>query len=281
MALQKMEAARYAGLTTERLDYLKNYEIKKKPYYNGSNYTYSSNRLHDVLYQCPSNSGDDNTNNTLVSDLSSQYHDNNCSTISEGTAGLKSEVVNAINMRNRRSKCNPKYAHDDIKDIIQNTYSDNTVYNNSHSGYANSSTDIFLSEKGHLLGPKKCLTRHIDDTEIGKYFSTKYAVTDKNTGRTEIMVQRKPGSANVIVQNFSAFDAYATFREENKRKEHPDSFVHTKMGIIPKEGAEQTIRRNKCHAMFTDRLRKDNIAPDNYWLCPTAESEQKKFVCKK
>lgn len=269
-----MEASQCAGLTTERLDFLKNYEIKKKPYYNGSNYTYSSNRLHNILHHCSdscehSNSSGDLTLKGECSDISTLKN----SSSYNKAAGLQSDVINDANMKYRRSKYDAQYTNE-IKNIIQNNYSRAHVDPNDKS-HGSDSNNIYLSDRGHILGPKRCLTRHIDDTEIGKYFSTKYAVTDKNTGRTEIMVQRKAGSSNIIVQNFSAFDAYATFREENKKKTHPDSFVHTKMGIIPKEGAEQIMRRNKSHALFTDRLRKDNIAPENYWLCPTVESENK------
>lgn len=269
-----METTQCAGLTTERLDYLKNYEIKKKPYYNGSNYTYSSNRLHNILHHCSDscehiNGSCNLTLNGECSDISTLNNSSSCNK----AAGLQSDIINDANMKYRRSKYGAQ-STDEIKNIIQNSYSSNRCDSNNKSSESDSS-NIYLSGRGHILGPKRCLTRHIDDTEIGKYFSTKYAVTDKNTGRTEIMVERKAGSSNIIVQNFSAFDAYATFREENKKKAHPDSFVHTKMGIIPKEGAEQTMRRNKSHAMFTDRLRKDNIAPENYWLCPTVESENR------
>lgn len=271
-----MENSQCAGLTTQRLDYLKNYEIKKKTYYNGSNYTYSSNRLQDILHHCPSSCEEhDHNTNGNGSEANPQYTQEDSSKGLQPSAGVRSDVINEMNVSYRRSKCSANVSNE-IKNIIQNTYSDNNNVNDNNGKNVNGMKNLCFSEKGHALGPKRCLTRHIDDTEIGKYFSTKYAVTNNATGRTEIMVERKAGSSNVIVQNFSAFDAYATFREENKKKERPDSFVHSAMGIIPKEGAEQTIRRNKSHATFSDRYRRDNIAPDNHWLCPTVESEQRK-----
>ncbi|GAB69131.1 hypothetical protein PCYB_145590 [Plasmodium cynomolgi strain B] len=90
------------------------------------------------------------------------------------------------------------------------------------------------------------------------------------------MVERKPGCSNIIVQNFSEFDAYATYKRQDERKKGRDSFVHTKMGIVPKDGTPTDDKKCKASAMFTQVHRSDNIAPDKYWLCPTVDSEKKK-----
>lgn len=254
-----MEFAQYAGVSTKRLDMLKNFDLTKKPYYNESKYTYNGGGLYEIIHNCADKKekGDET------------YESFQNSKSDKKVAGLESEIINDINVGNRRSShIMPSYRHDNqIKDILQNNVE-------PHTG--NDRFSYLLSDRGNVLGPKKCLTKHIDDSEIGKYFSTKYAVTDKNSGRTEIMVQRKAGCSNVIVQNFSAFDAYATFRNENKRKERPDSVTHTTMGIVPKPGYELTEKRNKGIAVFSNALRTDHIAPSKYWMCPTAESEHKR-----
>lgn len=265
-----MDTSQWAGLSTQRLDHIKNYDARKKNKCNKSNYGYNDNRLYDILHQVPE-SVEENDNGNGRTSGNNEFYDDQYKRDNR-IAGLESEMINNTNLRNRRNKYGTNYVGSEIKDILQNNFTENNNNDDTFSVSAKGNSTC----SGNKALPKKCLTKHIDDTEIGKYFSTKYAVTDKTTGRTEIMVQRKPGSSNVIVQNFSAFDAYATFREENKRDEHPDSVIHTKMGIVPKEGLEQVERRNKSYAAFTDQNRRDNIAPNNYWLCPTVDSEQKR-----
>ncbi|CRG96940.1 subpellicular microtubule protein 2, putative [Plasmodium gallinaceum] len=251
-----MELSQYAGLSSERLDFLRNLDIRKRSVYNGSTFSYGNN-IYEILHNC----SDDQKSKKdgVFCPYDYKYPQKNRS-----FAGLESEIINDINMRNRRVKNDMNYRNDILKDIIQNNVEENEMNNSKY----------FFSDKGYALTPKRYLARHIDDSEISKYFSTKYAVTDKASGRTEIMVERKPGCSNIIVQNFSEFDAYVTFKKQGDKKNQEDSFVHTKMGIVPKNGLKN--KKCKAQAIFTEALRYDNIAPDNYWMCPTIESEKKK-----
>ncbi|SOS79857.1 subpellicular microtubule protein 2, putative [Plasmodium sp. gorilla clade G1] len=253
-----MELSKYAGLSSERLDCLRNLDIRKRSIYKGSTFSYGNN-IYDILH----NYSDKQKENK--SDGVSVAHDYKDFQRNIKFAGLESEIKNDINIRNRRVKNDMNYRNDNLKDILQNNMNEQNINNSKY----------FLSDKGYVLTPKRCLARHVDDSEINKYFSTKYAVTDSSTGRTEIMVERKPGCSNIIVQNFSEFDAYGTYKKKDERINRRDSFVHTKMGIVPRDGS--CIDNNKCKAQatFTHIHRRDNIAPDNYWLCPTIESDKK------
>ncbi|SBT49788.1 subpellicular microtubule protein 2, putative (SPM2) [Plasmodium ovale wallikeri] len=251
----------YAGLSSERLDSLRNLDIRKKSVFNGSQFS-CGNGIYEILHNCPSEkkkTEDEKIKRNSKHPVRSMHY-----------AGLQSDIKNDIDLRNRRIKSDINNHGDILKDIIQNNVNEEMELNGSK---------YFLSDKGFVLTPKRSLARHVDDSEIQKYFSTKYAVTDKISGRTEIMVERKPGCSNIIVQNFSEFDAYATYRRQDARKSKRDSFVHTKMvklGIVPKDGSPTGNKNCKAQAIFTDVHRSDNIAPDNYWLCPTVESENKK-----
>ncbi|SCP03586.1 subpellicular microtubule protein 2, putative [Plasmodium malariae] len=257
-----MEYSNYAGLSSERLDCLRNLDIRKRSVYSGSTFS-CANNIYEILHNCPSEEKKKKKN---IKDENLLGHDCIYPPKNMNYAGLQSAIKNDIDIRNRRIK-NDIHSHDGIlKDIIQNNVKENEL----------NSSKCFFSDKGYVLTPKKCLARHVDDSEIDKYFSTKYAVTDKSSGRTEIMVERKPGCSNIIVQNFSEFDAYATYKKQDARKNRRDSFVHTKMGIVPKDGSSISDKNCKARGMFTELHRSDNIAPDNYWLCPTIESEEKK-----
>ncbi|CDU20820.1 hypothetical protein YYC_01620 [Plasmodium yoelii 17X] len=252
-----MEHYNYAGLSSERLDHLKNLDIRKRSVFNGNNFS-CGNNIYEILHNCP------NEKKHIADECFLKYNRKHRSN-DMNYAGLQSEIKNDIDIRNRRVKHDINNHGGILKDIIQNNVS-GTELNDSKR---------FFSDKGHVLTPKRALSRHVNDSEIDKYFSTKYAVTDKSSGRTEIMVERKPGCSNIIVQNFSEFDAYATYKKQDARKNRRDSFVHTKMGIVPRDDASSTNKSSKAQAIFTDIHRSDNIAPDKYWLCPTVESENK------
>ncbi|CRH02730.1 subpellicular microtubule protein 2, putative [Plasmodium relictum] len=253
-----MELSQYAGLSSERLDCLRNLDIRKRSVYNGSNFSYGNN-IYEILHNCSDEQK--GRKDGVFCPYDYKYPQMN-----KSFAGLESEIINDITVRNRRVKNDMNYRNDIIKDIIQNNAEKNEMSNSKY----------FFSDKGYALTPKRCLARHIDDSEISKYFSTKYTVTDKSSGRTEIMVERKPGCSNIIVQNFSEFDAYGTYKNHDERKNRKDSFIHTKMGIVPKDGFNIKDKKCRAQAIFTEALRYDNIAPDNYWMCPTIESEKKK-----
>ncbi|GAW83679.1 hypothetical protein, conserved [Plasmodium gonderi] len=262
-----MEFSTYAGLSSERLACLRNLDIRRKHVYNGSNFSYGNN-IYEILHN--------SCTEELKNEKDPNWHiqnDNKYVPKNMNYAGLQSEIKNSINVRNRRIKNDlNNHGGESIKDTIQHNVKEGELNNPKH----------FLSDKGYVLTPKRCLARHVYDSEIDKYFSTKYAVTDKSSGRTEIMVERKPGCSNIIVQNFSEFDAYATYKKQDERKKKGrDSFVHTKMGIVPKDGSPQDDKQSKAHALFSDVHRSDNIAPENYWLCPTIDSEKKKAKKKK
>ncbi|KEG03976.1 subpellicular microtubule protein 2, putative [Plasmodium vinckei vinckei] len=252
-----MEEYNYAGLSSERLDYLKNFDVRKRSAFNGNSFSYGNN-IYGILHNCPNEKKNIADGCFLKYGLKHRNSDMNY-------AGLQSEIKNDIDVRNRRVKNDTNHHGELLKDIIQNNVSDAEL----------NDSKCFFSDKGHVLTPKRALSRHVNDSEIDKYFSTKYAVTDKSSGRTEIMVERKPGCSNIIVQNFSEFDAYATYKKQDARKNRRDSFVHTKMGIVPRDDAPTTDKSSKAPAIFTDIHRSDNIAPDKYWLCPTVESEKK------
>ncbi|ANQ11162.1 Uncharacterized protein PCOAH_00053820 [Plasmodium coatneyi] len=266
-----MEFSSYAGLSSERLASLRDLDIRRKSVYNGSNFSYGNN-IYEVLHNCCTEElkneedtiGVDPFGNRYAPKSGSHRDRRNCD---YNYAGLRSEIKNSINVRNRRIKSDLNiHGGEGVKDTIQHNAGEEEMNNPKH----------FLSDKGYVLTPKRCLARHVDDSEIDKYFSTKYAVTDKSSGRTEIMVERKPGCSHIIVQNFSEFDAYATYKRQDERKKDRDSFVHTKMGIVPKDGTPTDDNKCKARAMFTEVHRSDNIAPENYWLCPTVDSERKK-----
>lgn len=208
-----MEHYNYAGLSSERLDHLKNLDIRKRSIFNGTNFS-CGNNIYEILHNCP------NEKKNIADECFLKYNRKHRSS-DMNYAGLQSEIKNDIDIRNRRVKNDINNHGGILKDIIQNNVSD-TELNDSK---------CFFSDKGHVLTPKRALSRHVNDSEIDKYFSTKYAVTDKSSGRTEIMVERKPGCSNIIVQNFSEFDAYATYKKQDARKNRRDSFVHTKMVI--------------------------------------------------
>ncbi|VWU50513.1 subpellicular microtubule protein 2, putative [Hepatocystis sp. ex Piliocolobus tephrosceles] len=249
-----------AGVASERLDNIKDYDTGRKSKFHMVDFV-NNNNIYDILH----NYGTENKNNICnkkVGKYDNKYNPNNMQ-----YAGLPSFIQNSENEKSKRIKCDINGHNDNMKNVIQyNKIDDNNIDNSKY----------FFSDKGYTLTPKRILTRHVNDNEINKYFYTKYDVTDKSSGRTEIMVARKNGCSNVIVQNFTEFDAYATYKKRGSKKNRSESVVHTKMGLMAKDDKHINHKVSKAQSVFTNANRKDNIAPEKYWLCPINESKRNK-----
>lgn len=283
-----------AGVVSERLDIIRNHDTGKKARINMPNFLNNNNSTTDATTTTTTNTNNNNNNTDNMYEILHNYGDanneNNSSNNYSGSnsksrkdknkelchrynyntmqyAGLASVIKNSESARCKRIKADIHNKGDIMKSVIQYNKNEKNKLNNY---------DCYFSDKGYAVTPKRILARHVNDDEIDKYFYTKYDVTDKSSGRTEIMVARKSGCSNVIVQNFSEFDAYATYKRKDRRKNRSESVVHTKMGIMAKHDPLESNRTSKAQSVYTVANRSDNIAPENYWLCPIADSERVK-----
>lgn len=241
----------------------------------------SSQRLHELrgiskrnkceTFFCSSSGLGDNVRDTLVQSSKSplKKKENNilskCCNATDEYAGLTSKTYNERFTTANGKKYNFPHSNRSSRmaSILQGIEIDKSEANAIGKNF----DSIGLSTK-------KRLKQYFRTDELNNAFCTKFQVTDKKTGRTEIMTARRPGNSAVEV-NIANFDSYKARRERvSSTAKYIDRIEQGIMGFTPRCGEEKLHESCINIGACSPYMREGHIGAYKNWISPLENVKQ-------